>query len=94
MPISLIPQEFIDIYDLAPKVKNGYVYMEIRHGMYGLLQLGTLANKILKERLAVDGYFDLPHTPGLFKHETPSEEQKSHLIVSYAYLASTVLYPI
>ena len=30
MPINLIPQEFIDLYDLAPKVKNGYVYMEIQ----------------------------------------------------------------
>ena len=30
MPINLIPQEFIDLYDLAPKVKNGYVYIEIK----------------------------------------------------------------
>ena len=29
MPINLIPQEFIDLYGLAAKVKNGYVYMEI-----------------------------------------------------------------
>ena len=35
MPIKLIPQEFIDLYDLEPKVKNGYVYMEIQRGMYG-----------------------------------------------------------
>ena len=26
MPISLIPREFIDLYNLAPKVKNRYVY--------------------------------------------------------------------
>jgi hypothetical protein len=70
MPINLIPQEFIDLYDLSPKVKNGFVYMEIRRGMYGLPQSGILANKLLKERLAKDGYFELPHTPGLFKHET------------------------
>ena len=29
MPIDLIPQEFIHLYDLAPKVKNGYIYMKI-----------------------------------------------------------------
>ena len=29
MPIKLIPQEFIDMYDLTTKVKNGYVYIEI-----------------------------------------------------------------
>ena len=36
MPIKLIPQEFIDLYDWALKVKNWYVYMEISRGMYGL----------------------------------------------------------
>ena len=51
MPINLIPQEFIDLYDLGSKVKNGYVYIEIQQGMYGLLQSGILANKLLKERL-------------------------------------------
>ena len=70
MPINLIPQEFSDLYNLAPKVRNGFVYMKIRRGMYGLPQSGILANKLLKERLAKDGYFELPHTPGLFKHES------------------------
>ena len=70
MPITLIPQELIDLYNLEPKVRNGYVYMEIRHGMNVLPQSSTLTNKILKEHLAVDGYSELPHTPDLFKHET------------------------
>ena len=70
MPINLIPQEFIDLYDLAPKVKDRFVYVKIRCGMYGLPQSDISANKLLKERLAKDGYFELPHTPGLFKHET------------------------
>ena len=70
MPINLFPQEFIDLYNLAPKVKNGYVYMEINKGMYGLPQSGILSNKLLKERLEKYGYSELPHTPGLFKHET------------------------
>ena len=43
MRIDLIPQELIDLYNLGDKVKYdskgvGYVYMEIRKGMYGLLQ--------------------------------------------------------
>ena len=29
-----------------------------------------MANKLLKERLAEHGYFELPHTPGLFMHKT------------------------
>ena len=42
--------------------------MEIRKGMHGLPQAGILANKLLKERLARQGYFEQPHTPGLWKH--------------------------
>ena len=38
--------------------------------MYGLCQAGILANKVLKENLEKDGYFELPHTPGLWKHES------------------------
>ena len=63
-------QEFIDLYDLAPQVKNGYVYMEISPEMYGLPQSGILDNKMPKTRPAKHGYHDLPHTPGLFIHET------------------------
>ena len=70
MLFDLIPQEFIDLYDLQARVENRYVYMEIRRGMYRLTQSGILANKLLKESLAADSYFELPHTPGLFKHET------------------------
>ena len=70
IPVKLIPQTFIDLYDLAPKVKNGYVYMEISRGMYGLPQSGIVANKLLGKRLAKHGYHELPHTPGIFRHET------------------------
>ena len=67
---DLVPEEFKQQYKLHDKIHNGYVYMEIRRGMYGLPQSGMLANKLLKKRLAEDGYFELPHTPGLFKHAT------------------------
>ena len=70
MPVDLIPPEIIELYDLQPKIKNGYVYMEIIRGMYGLPQSGMLAKKLLKERLEEDGFIELPHTPGLFKHQT------------------------
>ena len=67
---KLIPQEFIDLYNLTPKVKNGYIYIEIQKGMYGLPQAGILANKLLKTRLADHDYYEVPHTPGLFTHKT------------------------
>ena len=36
MPIDLIPPEFVDKYDLYTKVLNGYMYMRIVQGVYGL----------------------------------------------------------
>ena len=42
--------------------------MQIEKGMYGLPQAGILANKLLRKRLAPHGYYELPHTPGLWKH--------------------------
>ncbi len=70
MPIDLISRAFIDKYNLHPKVKNGYVYMQIVKGMYGLPQASMLANKLFKERLEEHGYYELAHTPGLFTHKT------------------------
>ena len=66
---ELIPQEFIDAYNLKDKIKNGYVYMRIIRGMYGLPQAGRLANDLLKKRLSAYGYSEVKHTPGLFQHE-------------------------
>ena len=48
IPIELIPQEFINLYQLQDKIKNGFVYYEIIRGMYGLPESGSLANKLLK----------------------------------------------
>ncbi len=69
MPIALIPEEFIKFYNVTGKVKNGYVYMEIQCGMYGVQQSRILANKLLKERLEKHGYRELPHMLDLFKHD-------------------------
>jgi hypothetical protein len=38
--------------------------------MYGLPQAGIITIQLLKKRLANYGYFELPHTPGLWRHAT------------------------
>ncbi len=38
--------------------------------MYSLPQAGILANKLLKKCLAIHGYYEQPHTPGLFRHKS------------------------
>ena len=64
--IDLVPQAFIDENNLQDTIYNGYLYMEIRRGMYGLPQVGMLANKLLKKHLAPHGYYEVPHTSGLW----------------------------
>ena len=43
LKIAELPQDFIDDYNLNNKAKkDGYVYLEIRKGVYGLPQAGIL----------------------------------------------------
>ena len=70
MTVDLIPDNIMDLYNLHNKVKNGFVYMQIQRGLYGLPQSGILANKLLCERLKPNGYYKIPQTPGLWNHVT------------------------
>ena len=52
--ITDIPQDFIGKYNLKDFVDtNGWVYFEIRNGIYGLPQSGALVQALLEERLMV-----------------------------------------
>jgi hypothetical protein len=68
IPLSLFPPHTVEQYDLKKQAKDGFVYVEIRKAIYGLPQAGILANKLLKKRLKPHGYYEVPHTPGLWKH--------------------------
>jgi len=68
IPLTHIPDEIIKEYGLRELARDGYVYVEINKGMYGLPQAGRLANKLLAKRLATKGYTQAPHTPGLWTH--------------------------
>ena len=70
MHISIFPQHIIDHYNLNNiATKDGFVYMEIRKGMYGLPQAGKLAHDKLKKLLISRDYHPAPHTPGLWTHK-------------------------
>ena len=44
LKLSDLPKYFVKLYNLASKVdKNGFVYLEIRRGMYEIPQSGILA---------------------------------------------------
>lgn len=40
LPVAAIPEEFIVEYNLEPLIVDGYMCMEIRGGMHGLLHAG------------------------------------------------------
>jgi hypothetical protein len=63
-----LPQETIDRYYLIELAQDGKVYIEIQKGMYGLPQVGILANELLQRNLAKNGYRPTQHTHGLWKH--------------------------
>jgi hypothetical protein len=70
MVFSRFPEEIIQKYNLNALAFDGWVYIEIRKGMYGLKQAGLLANQLLQTRLAPFGYYPARHTPGLWLHKT------------------------
>jgi hypothetical protein len=62
MLLSRFPEEIIQKYNLNALAVDGWVYIEIRKGMYGLNQAGLLANQLLQTRLAPFGYYPARHT--------------------------------
>jgi hypothetical protein len=70
MLLSCFPEEIIQKYNLNALAVDGWVYIEIREGMYGLKQAGLLANQLLQTRLAPFGYYPARHTPGLWLNKT------------------------
>ena len=57
-------------YNLRDLVdEDGWVYIKIRKGMYGLPQAGIIAkNQLLEKRLSEKGCYQCQHTRGLWRH--------------------------
>ena len=71
MKVKKFPQDIIELYKLQENATaDGFVYVEVRKGMYGLPQAGLLAQKLLEKRLGLHGYTQSKYTPGLWSHET------------------------
>jgi hypothetical protein len=67
--LDLIPNKIVQKYNLHNLVDDqGWVYVKIRMGMYGLPQARILANKLLEQHLNAKGYYHCQHTPGLWCH--------------------------
>lgn len=66
-----IPQDILDRYK-APKFMDtkGYVYSKITKGMYGLKHTAILVFNQLKKNLSKHGYYPIPHTVLMWKHQS------------------------
>ena len=67
-----LTSEIADEYNLTDNYfyANGYVYLEIRKGMYGLKEAAILAYEQLRAHISQFGYVPMKHTPGLWRHES------------------------
>ncbi len=69
MPLSVFPAWIKKQYNLDKYALNGFVYLRMEHVVWGLPQVGILANKLLCKWLAQHGYYKCINTPGLWRHE-------------------------
>ena len=70
MKLDMFLDDVIKKYNLLGKVEpDGHIYIEVRTGMYGLTQLGLLAQELLTEHLVKHGYKQSKVTPGLWTHK-------------------------
>ena len=79
IPLTIIPQDIIDQYQLQQIVRNGVIYMDIQKGMLGLKQVGKLANNCIKTHLAKYGYSPVPCTTSLWRH---NKKKRHHVHLS------------
>ena len=70
--LDIIPEEIVQQYNLHHIANNGWVFCEIKKGMYGLPHAGKIANERLVAHLKQFGYAPVKFTPGLWRHRTKS----------------------
>ena len=69
MKLSDFHESVVEHHKLKDTAKDGWVYVEVSKGMYGLPKAGILAQKLLEQRLNAAGYHQSQYTPGLWTHE-------------------------
>ena len=70
MKLSDFPKKLIAHYNLHEKTTtDGFVYVSIKLGMYGLTQIGILSQTLLEKCLNPQGYHQIWFMPVLWTHE-------------------------
>ena len=66
----MIPQEFINAYNLKKKFQNWYISAQVTNGMYVLPQEGWIAHDALFQHLTLYVYHPSSKTLGLWTHDS------------------------
>ena len=69
LKLADIPAAIIDRYKLRDIAQDGYVFVRIQKGMYGLPQAGIIAQQLLEQRLQANGYHQSKLNPGFWTHD-------------------------
>ena len=65
LKIADLLEDFIELYNLKQlATPDGYIHVHIQKGMYGLPQVGIIAQQLLEKRLVVNGYHQSAVTLG------------------------------
>ena len=68
--ITYFSKGIIENYNLNALVHNGYIYIKIKEGIYGLKQASVLAYQHLLKLLTKGDYKQIMGSLGMWKHKT------------------------
>ena len=68
--IYMIPQTFVEIYNLKEKSHDGYIFSRLTKGVYELPQSGQIAHDALVKHLEPYGYRSSSKTPFIWTHDS------------------------
>jgi hypothetical protein len=70
IPLTLFPTWIVEQYDLNGHALHGFIHLEMWRAVWGLPQADILANKRLRQKLALFGYYESTHTPSFWYHKS------------------------
>ena len=70
MRLTNMPANVVEHYKLRDKAtKDGYIFVAVKRGMYGIPQAGILAQELLEAELDKHGYSQSMLTPGFWSQK-------------------------
>ena len=65
-----LPNSILYHYNLTENTtRDGYVYVRIKQGMYGMPKVGLIAQQLPEKQLNKKGYHQSGINPGIWKHK-------------------------